>query len=191
MIFIDEDSQAVFIYILLALGGLLFALVLFNTLLLSMAQYNDKKQEMIIRQVNGAARKHLYQLLFRMILKDILIAFIIMAAVIELLRPLVYDYFSYNIWGAFSNFSVYVILSGILLFVLCFNFLLPAIWSIKTLHKPKKLLTQKQKLKELSFFQSPLTFQVGISLVLLLFLLFINRQISFITNSIWVTNLLI
>lgn len=171
------------VYIFMSIAILILVIACINFLNLATARATDRSKEVGLRKVLGAVRK---QLIFQFILESVLfatVACLLSVLLVLLIMPAYSGFLGYKL-PAFWNYAYfYFFVAGIILFVGIVAGSYPAF--LLSSFSPIESLKGKLRVgRGGAFFRKALVvFQFGISVLLIICVIVINSQLSYLQNT--------
>lgn len=167
------------IIILFLLAALLFGLVCFNTILLSIAQQQKMLKEFFVRRLQGSSNFGLQKLLFYDVFFQYFLSIIVAFSTLKIISPIVLQSFNIDILSSILTPMFIGVLSTILIVLFVVVFGIPSlVMRRKLIRMQNSTIASKQS----GYADLPLAFQIGLSFTLFVFFFFILKQLNYIQN---------
>ncbi len=180
--FIVNTGKKMIISIVIFIGLLVFGLVCFNSLLLILAGYVKFMKEISINRTLGASNSDINRFIFCEALIYMIASSGVAFIFLVLIDPFIRFYFDYGITDVLSDdrfWLMFLIIFAIAFFII---YIIPGYWSRRFFTNTQKELSYYKPFLNINLQRALLTLQIGISLILIVFLFFINSQFNFIRH---------
>ncbi len=173
-----QYKQVLFLFFLI--GGLIFALVSFNSLMIVLSIQSKFKKEIAIQRALGASSSDIQKFVFQDALLHILLSIIIAVVFIAMVDPFVQKLYSFSLLSSFTNISFITIFALLFTTAFLLNYLVPMRWTYRFFYRGDKF--KKNTIASKYSNTVLLSLQIAISVFLFVFMYVIYSQFQFINS---------